>query len=63
MLICRQLPDELSDDLVTWLAETGIYWMNKEAICGLQEQNDEGEIELDSGSKLFKVISNAILVI
>ena len=32
MLIQRRLPDELSDDLVTWLAETGIYRMNKEAV-------------------------------
>ena len=53
MLICRRLPDELSDDLVTWLAETGIYQMNKEAVCGLQEQNDEGEIELDIDGNSF----------
>ena len=53
MLICRRLLDELLDDLVTWLAETGIYWMNKEAVCGLWEQNDEGEIELDINGNSF----------
>jgi hypothetical protein len=31
MLIRRRLPDELSDDLFTWLVETGIYQMNKDA--------------------------------
>ena len=47
MLIHRKLPDELSNDLVTWLAETGIFRMNKDVIRGLQEQTDEGEIELE----------------
>ena len=36
MLIHQRLPDELSDDLVTWLTKSGIYWMNKDAVCGLQ---------------------------
>ena len=40
MLIHRKLPDELSDDLVTWLTETGIYHMNKDAVQGFQEQID-----------------------
>ena len=53
MLIRRKLPDELSDDLVTWLAETGIYRMNKEAVCGLRERDDVGEIELDIGDMSF----------
>ena len=53
MLIRKRLPDELSDDLVTWLAETGIYRMNKVAVQGFREQNDEGEIELDIGGNCF----------
>ena len=53
MLIRRRLPDELSDDLVTWLMETGIYHMNKDAVWGIREQNDEGEIELDIGGNSF----------
>ena len=53
MLICRKLPDELSDDLVTWLTETGIYRMNKDAVRGFREQSDVGEIELDIGGNSF----------
>ena len=53
MLICRKLPDELSDDLVTWLTETGIYHMNKDAVRGFRERSDEGEIELDIGGNSF----------
>ena len=53
MLIWRKLPDELSDDLVTWLTETGIYQMNKEAVQGFWEQNNEGEIELDIRGNSF----------
>ena len=53
MLIRRRLPDELSDDLVTWLAETGIYRMNKDVVRGFREQNDEGEIELEIGGNSF----------
>lgn len=53
MLIRNRLPDELSDDLVTWLAETGIYRMNKAAVQGFREQNDEGGIELDIGGNYF----------
>ena len=53
MLIHRKLPDELSDDLVTWLTETGIYRMNKDAVRGFREQTDEGEIELDIGGNSF----------
>ena len=48
MLIRRRLPDEVSDDLVTWLAKTG---MNKEAVraSGIWERDDTGEIKLDIG--------------
>lgn len=53
MLIRRRLPDDLSDDLVTWLAETGIYRMNKDVVRGLRENNDEGEIELEIGGNSF----------
>ena len=53
MLIRRRLPEELSDDLVTWLAETGIYRMNKDAVRGLREQTDVGEIELNIGGNSF----------
>lgn len=53
MLIRRRLPDELSDDLVTWLANTGIYRMNKDVVRGLREQNDEGEIDLEIGGNFF----------
>ena len=53
MLIRRRLPDDLSDDLVTWLAETGIYRMNKDVVRGLREQTDEGEIELEIGGNFF----------
>ena len=53
MLIRRRLPDEVSDDLVTWLAESGIYRMNKEAVRGLRELNDKGEIELEIEGNSF----------
>jgi hypothetical protein len=53
MLIRRKLPDELSDDLVTWMVETGIYRMNKEAVQGFRKNSDTGEIELDIGGNSF----------
>jgi hypothetical protein len=55
MLIRRKLPDELPDDLVTWLAKTGIYRMNKDVVRRLRKQDDEGlgEIELDIGGNSF----------
>ena len=53
MLIRRRLPEVLSDDLVTWLAQSGIYRMNKEVVRGLREQNSVGEIELDIGNNSF----------
>ena len=53
MLIHHKLSDELSDDLVTWLTETGIYQMNKDAVQGFWEQTNEGEIELDIGGNSF----------
>jgi hypothetical protein len=40
-------------DLVTWLANTGIYRMNKDVVRGLREQNDEGEIDLEIGGNFF----------
>jgi hypothetical protein len=52
MLIRKKLPDELSDDLVTWLVKTGIYRMNKDVVRGFREQ-DDGEIELDIGGNSF----------
>jgi hypothetical protein len=55
MLIRRKLPDEVSDDLVTWLTETGIYRMNKEVVQGLQGQTDVGNIELDIGGNSFNL--------
>jgi hypothetical protein len=53
MLMRRRLPDELSDDLVTWLTTTGIYRMNKDAVRGLRDQTDLGEIELAIGGDTF----------
>lgn len=53
MLIRRRLPEVLSDDLVTWLAQSGIYRMNKEVVRGLREQNSVGEIELEIGNNSF----------
>lgn len=54
MLIRRKLPENLSDDLVTWLVKTGIYRMNKEAVRGIRNQTHLGEIELDIGGNSFK---------
>ena len=54
MLICRKLPDNLSDNLLTWLVKTGIYWMNKEVVQGIRNQSHLGEIELDIGGNSFK---------
>jgi hypothetical protein len=55
MLIRRKLPDELSDDLVAWLKETGIFRMNKKAVMAraFKGQDEEGEIELDIGGNTF----------
>lgn len=53
MLIRRRLPDEVSDDLVTWLAESGIYRMNKEVVERVRKQSVEGEIELAIGDHSF----------
>ena len=53
MLIHQRLPDELSDDLVTWLTKSGIYWMNKDAVCGLQEETNGEGIELEIGGNTF----------
>lgn len=53
MLIRRKLPDEVSDDLVTWLVQTGIYRMNKDAVRGFGGQGEVGEIEIDMGDNKF----------
>ena len=53
MLIRKRLPDELSDDLVTWLVKTGIYRMNKDVVRGIRSQTHSGEIELDIGGNYF----------
>lgn len=53
MLICRRLSDEVSDNLVTWLTETGIYPMKKEIVQGLWKESIEGSIELDIGGNSF----------
>jgi hypothetical protein len=55
MLIRRRLPAEVSDDLVTWLTESGIYRMNKEVVEHLRKQSAEGEIELDIGDHSFNL--------
>jgi hypothetical protein len=54
MLIRRRLPDEVSDDLVTWIVESGIYRMNKDVVRGIRSETDVGGIELDIGGNLFK---------
>lgn len=53
MLIRRRLPSSVSDDLVDWMAETGIQRMNKDILRGFQEESNFGEIELDVGHNLF----------
>ncbi|KAF8231582.1 hypothetical protein L208DRAFT_1211526, partial [Tricholoma matsutake] len=53
MLIHRRLPDELSDDILTWLAETGIYRMNKKIVGGFEENSVKGELELEIGEESF----------
>ena len=55
MLIRRRLPSSVSDDLVDWMAETGIQRMNKDILRSFQdpEENNFGEIELDIGDDLF----------
>jgi hypothetical protein len=55
MLIRRTLPSELSDDLVKWLTDTGIYRMNKKAVQGLQSPTEVGKIELDIGGNSFNL--------
>ena len=53
MLICKRLPPEISDDLVTWLTNTSIPRMNKDVFLWLVEETDIGEIELDIGGNIF----------
>jgi hypothetical protein len=53
MLIRRRLPSSVTDDLVDWMAETGIQRMNKDILRGFQEESNFGEIELDVGDNLF----------
>jgi hypothetical protein len=52
-LIRRKLPDEISNDLVSWLAETQIYRMNKESVRNLQPESGEEGIELEIGDNTF----------
>ena len=53
MLIRHRLPSAVSDDLVNWMAETGIQRMNKDVLQGLQNESNFGEIELNIGNDLF----------
>lgn len=55
MLIRRRLPGTVSDDLINWMAETGMQHMNKGVLQGFQKDSDSnfGEIELDIGNDLF----------
>ncbi|KAF8223892.1 hypothetical protein L208DRAFT_1515702 [Tricholoma matsutake] len=53
MFIHRRLLNELPDDIVTWLAETGIYWMNKKIVEGFEKNSVKGELELEIGEESF----------
>lgn len=55
MLIRRRLPGTVSDDLVNWMAETGMQHMNKSVLQDFQKDSGSnfGEIELDIGNDLF----------
>ena len=53
MLIRRRLPDELSEDLVTWLKDSGIFRMNKDTVRGLQVQAVVRGIELEIDGNSF----------
>ena len=52
MLIQRRLPDELLDNLITWIVESEIYLMNKDAVQGIHSETDVGEIKLDISGNL-----------
>jgi hypothetical protein len=54
MLIRRRLPPVISDDIISWLNSTSVPRMNRDALLGLAEESDFGEIELDIGGNLFK---------
>jgi hypothetical protein len=43
----------VSDDLVTWLTNSSIPRMNKDAIRGLADESNIGEMELDIGGNIF----------
>lgn len=53
MLIRKKLPDEISSDLVSWLANTGIHRMNKDAFYGRADESALGKIELDIAGNAF----------
>ena len=55
MLIRRRLPGTVSDDLINWMAETGMQHMNKGVLQDFQKDSESnfGEIELDIGNDLF----------
>ena len=53
MLICQRLPSIVSDDLIDWMAKTGIQRMIKDVLQDFQKETDFGEIELDIGNDLF----------
>ena len=53
MLIRKRLPEKVSDDLVTWLTETGIHRMSKDILGGFKNADDFGEMELNIGDSLF----------
>ena len=53
MLIQKKLPNVISDDIITWLAQTNIPRMNKNGLLELGEECNIGEIELDIAGNLF----------
>ena len=53
MLIQKQLPSVVSDDLIAWLTSTSIPRMNKDILLGLADGSNIGEIELDIGGNVF----------
>jgi hypothetical protein len=53
MLIQKRLPSAVSDDIITWIADTSIPRMNKDVLLGLADESDIGEIELDIGGSVF----------
>ena len=56
MLIPQRLPSIVSNDLIDWMAKTGIQHMNKFFLQDFQKETDFGEIELDIGNDLFNLL-------